>query len=504
MAKLKESVNSSIFFALKNSETSGVPCLLCGNPGCGKSTTVELFAKIRGYDIVVLRGSTMSETEVMGFDAVNQKKDSVETQHCRPTWYTRLLESSAKGKKTLLFIDELTCCSQYIQSSLLNLIFERRVDAEKLPDDCLIVAAGNSINNMTGEFQTLSALWNRFCIFNITMDENALDEFLSVYSGASTGVLEDLLTIKKKELDLMDKQKVDLPENLKPRVCEYLETAVRETARFLMKSETVLDLNCSETQGIYNSQRGEDIMRGFISMRSLSYLTRMAVSAYLNFGSAGIKSDNFRKVIEGLCGLALSRSRDSKRETVISKVGENFYQSLVQTLPNIDKLSNSKVLVHETFFNKIFEDGKSELSQEDIAAVNNKLEEMLNDPEIKNISQPLDESIVKTLCTLLEKKAKKEFKIKLNSTQPINEVLTPEFCTGLIMSWNSTISVINKLNKLIPVDKRDSMSSSLSNILKNSTESFQQFFMKLGSYAKMTVTNFPEYKSLIPQINPVL
>ena len=98
MAKLKESVNSSIFFALKNSETSGVPCLLCGNPGCGKSTTVELFAKIRGYDIVVLRGSTMSETEVMGFDAVNQKKDSVETQHCRPTWYTRLLESSAKPR----------------------------------------------------------------------------------------------------------------------------------------------------------------------------------------------------------------------------------------------------------------------------------------------------------------------------------------------------------------------------------------------------------------------
>ena len=59
MAKIKESINSSIFFALKNSETSGVPTLLIASPGFGKSTTVEMFAKLRGYELIVLRGSTM-------------------------------------------------------------------------------------------------------------------------------------------------------------------------------------------------------------------------------------------------------------------------------------------------------------------------------------------------------------------------------------------------------------------------------------------------------------
>ena len=157
MAKIKESINSSIFFALKNSETSGVPTLLIASPGFGKSTTVEMFAKLRGYELIVLRGSTMSETEVMGFDAVNQKKDGIDVRHCRPTWFEQLLSYDAQGKKTLLFLDEILGCNAYIQSALLNLIFERKVDAEKLPDSCLIVAAGNHINNMPTEFQAISA-----------------------------------------------------------------------------------------------------------------------------------------------------------------------------------------------------------------------------------------------------------------------------------------------------------------------------------------------------------
>ena len=54
MAEKKQlnNINVSIFCALKVSEVSKVPVLLIANPGTGKSTSVEMFAKVRGYRLI--------------------------------------------------------------------------------------------------------------------------------------------------------------------------------------------------------------------------------------------------------------------------------------------------------------------------------------------------------------------------------------------------------------------------------------------------------------------
>ena len=497
MAKLKESINNSIFFALKNSETSGVPCLIISSPGAGKSTTVEMFAKLRGYELIVLRGSTMSETEVMGFDAVNQKQDGIEVRHCRPTWFEKLLENDRNGKKTLLFLDEITTVNNYIQSALLHLIFERKVDAEKLPDSCLIVSAGNHINNLTTEFQTLSALWNRFCIFNITSNENALDEFLSVYEGASTGEMKDLMTLKADALKRMDSQRVDLPEDLRNRVCQYFETAIRETTRKLMNSgEKPLDLNCTETQSIYANQDGDELMRGFISLRTLGYLVKSTIATYFNFGKSGIKSDNFRKMIEGLCGLALSRKNG---EVVKTKVGENYYQSLIQTLSSIDKLSNSKIKVYEDFFNKIVGNTKTELSQEEVTSILNKFDEMSKDNEIREVSKPLEDIIVTKLCDLIKHNSRKIITIRIKPDEDISKTLTTETCTGMISRWNYMSDMFNKVSSIVS-DPKNTYSQDLTSTIKSAKEKLTEDYMKLGSYSKLTAVNYPEFKTLMPEI----
>ena len=500
MAKIKESINNSIFFALKNSETSGVPCLIISSPGAGKSTTVEMFAKLRGYELIVLRGSTMSETEVMGFDAVNQKKDGIEVRHCRPTWFEKLLENDRNGKKTLLFLDEITTVNNYIQSALLHLIFERKVDAEKLPDSCLIVSAGNHINNITSEFQTLSALWNRFCIFNITSDENALDEFLSVYDGASTGEMKDLLQLKAESLKRMDAQKVDLPIDLRNRVCQYFETAIRETTRSLMKSgEKPLDLNCTETQSIYANQEGDEFMRGFISLRTLGYLVRNTIATYFNFGKSGIQSANFKKMIEGLCGLALSRKNG---EVVKTKVAENYYQSLVQTLSSIDKLSNSKIKVYEEFFNKIISNTKTELSQEEVTSILNKFSEMSNDTEVKDVSKPLEDVVVTKLCDLIKHNSKKILTIRIKPDEDLSNTLTTETCTGMISRWNYMSEMYSKVSSIVR-DPKNTYTPDVTKAVDSTKEKLTEDYMKLSSYSKLTATNFPEFKTLMPEIKKI-
>lgn len=501
MAKVKESINNSIFFALKNSETSGVPTLLIASPGFGKSTTVEIFAKLRGYELIVLRGSTMSETEVMGFDAVNQKKDGIEGCHCRPTWFEQLLRYDAQGKKTLLFLDEILGCNAYIQSALLNLIFERKVDAEKLPDSCLIVAAGNHINNMTNEFQALSALWNRFCIYNITADENALDEFLSYYDGASTGDMKDFMKLKAESLARMDAQKVEMPEEMKNRVCQYFETAIRETTRGLMKGgDKPLDLNCTETQSIYANQDGDELMRGFISLRTLSYLVRSTIATYFNFGKPGIKSANFKRMIEGLCGLALSRKDGN---VVKTKVAECYYQSLLQTLSSIDKLSNTKIKIYEEFFNKVIgKKAKTEMTQNEITAILDKFTEMSNDAEVKNISKPIEDVVVSQLCDLIKYNSRKIITIRIKPDEDISKTLTTEKCTGMISKWN----YMSDMYKDVATIVQDPNNSYPEAIIKNVTSTKEKLiedYMKLRSYSKLTSTNYPEFKTLMPEIKKI-
>lgn len=102
-----ETINESIFKALKISEFSKIPFLFIGNPGTGKTTTVEMFCKIRGYELVLLRGSQSSPEEILGFD-VNSRSEDKFTDKKFPSWYRDVKNIYNNGGKVLLFLDEIT------------------------------------------------------------------------------------------------------------------------------------------------------------------------------------------------------------------------------------------------------------------------------------------------------------------------------------------------------------------------------------------------------------
>ena len=164
--KSNNDINARMFYALRVSEESRVPFLFISAPGMGKSTTVEMFAEIQGYELVILRGNSTSPEEVMGYDVC---QPGISTAvHLRPTWYDALLENDKQGKKTLLFLDEITTCPSHVQAALLHLILERKVGNEKIPGSTLIVSAGNYAQSLGSTFDLLAPLMNRFCIFNDT------------------------------------------------------------------------------------------------------------------------------------------------------------------------------------------------------------------------------------------------------------------------------------------------------------------------------------------------
>lgn len=502
MAKKKASINESIFYALKNSETSRVPVLLIGSAGTGKSTTVEMFAELRGYELLLLRGSTASEQEIMGFMSVHQGEKEVTATNVLPTWFLKMKEYQAQGKKTLLFLDEITAVNPYVQAALLHLIFERKVNEEPIPDDCLIVSAGNYSGNLTNEFELLSPVVNRFCVFNITPDEGSLDEFLKVYDGAGVGKTRDIMKEKSDVLALMDSQKISLDDDSRKKVGNYFETAIRETTRSLMTSgEKVLSFKCTDTQSVYKSQENDELLRGFVSLRTLSYLTRMTMAAYENFGVEGIKGSNFKNILDGLVGIALSRKNG---EVIQTKVSDNYYQSLVQTLSSISKLSNSKIKVYEEFFEKMVlpKSSKEKLDIKEITVISDKLTEMSNDKEIKSVTKPLEDEIMTKLLDLLSYNAKKTIDIKLSASADVASILTQENLAKMITSWNYIFDLAGKVKNII-TSPNSSYPDSIVKSSENADKDLMAVQMKLSSYIKLAVKNFPELSTLLPKMHTV-
>jgi MoxR-like ATPase len=240
MASKTNNLNVDIFCALKVSEVSGVPSLLLGNPGVGKTVSVYKFGEIRNYELVLLRGNSSTPEEIMGYDVsprdVTYDKPMAAI-HLRPSWFEEILRNHEAGKKTLLFLDEITTANEFVQAALLHLIFERKVGNEKLPDDTLIVSAGNYAGNLSNTMALLPPVMNRFMIYNITADHNDLDVFLNKYEGAIADVdgkcndyMKDLTAV----LEKMDKQERKVDEKKRNQIGEYIERSIKDTTRMLI------------------------------------------------------------------------------------------------------------------------------------------------------------------------------------------------------------------------------------------------------------------------------
>lgn len=162
-----------------NPKTS-VPFLLMSAPGYGKTTIINQWCEQNGYHLETLIGSRFTPEEIMGYQ-VNEPGSS-ELVHKNPKWYSRLMDFHKKGVPTVLFADEVTATPMQTQGPFFDLIFSRTSgDGNKLPDDTLIIAAGNYALNLSPEHSVLSPLINRFCIINLQSQRTSLDvinEFL--------------------------------------------------------------------------------------------------------------------------------------------------------------------------------------------------------------------------------------------------------------------------------------------------------------------------------------
>jgi MoxR-like ATPase len=504
MASKTSNLNVDIFCALKASEVSGIPVLLLGNPGIGKTVSVYHFAKIRGYETVLLRGNSSTPEEIMGYDTAPHEvtyEKPMAALHLRPSWFEEILRNHEAGKRSLLFLDEITTAHEFVQAALLHLIFERKVGRESLPEDTLIVSAGNYSGNLSNTMALMPPVMNRFMIYNITADHNDLDIFLNKYEGAIAnpdGKCKDYMKDLEKALERMDAQESKVSESLRNKIGEYIERSIKDTTRMLITTTKEIDLTITDLKDIYQDADDEAKLCGFVSFRTLNYLRDISVAWYLCFGKQGIASKNFRNAVDGLCGIGISRGKGSSGENKTNHVGKNYYDALVQTANEIEKLKNDKLPEYVKFFSDTIA-GKTILEVAEINALQNKVKELMNDKDLKNIDKPVDHSMIATMFDLIKATASKYCGIRVSTTGTIATKYSDTEIMNAITRYNQIEGFTETLGNLISEEERH-YDTATSNLFSEVRDNISNVGFKLRAIKKMLSHENPSLASMLPEI----
>ncbi|MCL2808978.1 MAG: AAA family ATPase [Treponema sp.] len=155
-----------------------VPTMIWGNPGGGKTSTVNFIGKNLNVPTVIRSGNKSDPVDFSGvpylIDCANTEGGKA-LRYSEPK-YVQIMKESPNG---ILFFDEITTCSPVIQVALLSIIQDCQFGEFEIPKSIYRVAAGN-YNNITGTHNMSLALMNRFChIFYDMNMEFFLDGFIS-------------------------------------------------------------------------------------------------------------------------------------------------------------------------------------------------------------------------------------------------------------------------------------------------------------------------------------
>ena len=135
--------------------TVGVPVLLWGDPGTGKTATVERYAAEMGWAVEPVIASLHDPTDFGGLPIRNGNT----VTFAPPEWAHRITE---RDGVSLVFLDEVNTATSATQNALMRMVQERRVGYLDLGDRVRFVAAANPVEQNSGAWDLSAPLANRF------------------------------------------------------------------------------------------------------------------------------------------------------------------------------------------------------------------------------------------------------------------------------------------------------------------------------------------------------
>ncbi len=135
---------------------TGVPLLLWGEPGTGKTATVRAVAESLGWPCEIVIAAIREPSDFAGLPVI---ATNGHVRFAPPAWTERL----AQAGRGILFLDEISCSPPSVQAALLRVVLDRVVGDLPLPEGVAVIAAANPPEQAAGGWDLAAALSNRFC-----------------------------------------------------------------------------------------------------------------------------------------------------------------------------------------------------------------------------------------------------------------------------------------------------------------------------------------------------
>ena len=150
------------------------PLFLWGPPGIGKSELVADIAQELGGYMIDLRLGQMEPTDIRGIPFYN--KDSGKMDWAEPVDLPTK-EFASQYPIVVLFLDEMNSAAPSVQAAAYQLILNRRVGKYVLPDNVVLVAAGNRESDKGVTYRMPTPLANRFIHQEMRVDFASYQEW---------------------------------------------------------------------------------------------------------------------------------------------------------------------------------------------------------------------------------------------------------------------------------------------------------------------------------------
>lgn len=136
-----------------------ISLMIWGAPGIGKSSIVAEVAQAANMDLIDLRLSQLTPTDLRGLPVA---------ENGISRWFPpEFLPTSGRG---ILFLDEINMAPPSMQGVAQQLILDRRVGSYTVPQGWFIWAAGNRKQDRAAVFEMPAPLANRFAHLEVDCD----------------------------------------------------------------------------------------------------------------------------------------------------------------------------------------------------------------------------------------------------------------------------------------------------------------------------------------------